>query len=512
MPPPTLTIPGAARSAAARWPDATALIEGDRRWTFQALWRDALGFAAACQAAGLGHGDRVAIWAPNSREWILAALGAQTLGCVLVPLNTRFKGSEAAELIRRAGVRALFTVSEFLGVRYPALIAAEEVPDLERVILLDQLEDFLSAAAGADLDALDDAAAGLSPEDLSDIIFTSGTTGAPKGAMSAHGQVVAAITGWSERVGLREGDRFLIVNPFFHTFGYKAGWVACLLRGAAIAPMPVFDVEGAARLVEEARISVLPGPPTIYQSLLALQSTERRRDLSSLRVAITGAAPVPPVLIERMRRELGMERVVNGYGMTECSVICMSRPDDDAETVSSTCGPPLDGVELRCVDAEGGVLPVGEAGEIWVRSALVMRGYLDDEAATAAAIDAEGWLHTGDIGVLDARGYLKVTDRKKDMYICGGFNCYPAEIEKVLSEHPGVEVAAVIGVPDERMGEVGRAFIVPRPGAQLNETELLVWAREIMANYKVPRSIRIVADLPRNPAGKVLKTRLRDPA
>ncbi|WEK56776.1 MAG: FadD3 family acyl-CoA ligase [Candidatus Brevundimonas phytovorans] len=507
-----LSIPDAARRAAQRWPDATALIEGDQSWTFTALWRDALAFAAACQAMGLGHGDRVAIWAPNSREWILAALGAQTLGCVLVPLNTRFKGAEAADLIRRAGVRVLFTVSEFLGVRYPSLIATEDVPALERIVLLDQLDDFLAAGAEADLDALDAAAARLSPDDLSDIIFTSGTTGAPKGALSAHGQVVAVITGWSERIDLREGDRFLIVNPFFHTFGYKAGWVACLLRGAAIVPMPIFDVEGAASLVEAARITVLPGPPTIYQSLLTLQNTDRRRDLSSLRVAITGAAPVPPVLIERMSRELGMERVVNGYGMTECSVICMSRPEDDAETVSSTCGPPLDGVELCCVDAEGRALPVGEAGEIWVRSALVMRGYLDDPAATAAAIDADGWLHTGDIGVLDARGYLKVTDRKKDMYICGGFNCYPAEIEKVLSEHPGVEIAAVIGVPDERMGEVGRAFIVLRPGAQLTETELLAWAREIMANYKAPRSIRIVPDLPRNPAGKVLKTRLRDHA
>ena len=504
------SIPAAARLAAHRWPTATALIENGREWTFEALWRDALSFAAGCQALGLGHGDRIGIWAPNSREWILTALGAQSLGCILVPLNTRFKGPEAAALICRARVRVLFTISEFLGVRYPGLIAASDTPGLETVVLLDQLDNFLSPAATADLDALDQAVGSLAPADLSDIIFTSGTTGSPKGALSSHGQVIAAIDAWSERVDLREGDRFLIVNPFFHTFGYKAGWVACLLKGAAVAPMPIFDVEGAARLIERARITVLPGPPTIYQSLLSLQSTAARRDLSSLRVAITGAAPVPPVLIGRMRQELSIDRVVNGYGMTECSVICMSHPGDDAETVSSTCGPPIDGIELRCVDDEGRTLPAGEAGEILVRSNLVMRGYLDDEAATAEAIDADGWLHTGDVGVLDSRGYLKVTDRKKDMYICGGFNCYPAEIEKVLSEHPGVEVAAVIGVADERMGEVGRAFVVPRPNTDLTEPELLAWSREMMANYKVPRSIRILAELPRNPAGKVLKTQLRD--
>jgi acyl-CoA synthetase (AMP-forming)/AMP-acid ligase II len=503
------TIPAAAQAAAERWPDAVALIEGEQRWTFQELWADARACASACLASGLTHGDRIAVWAPNGRGWVLAALGAQCVGATLVPLNTRFKGKEAGDLLRRAKVKILFTVSGFLGFDYRAMLADQDLPDLQEIVVLDALDAFVGRGKGAADPAVDAALSGVKPDDISDIIFTSGTTGAPKGALTAHRQVTQIFGDWAVRVDLRQGDRYLIVNPFFHTFGYKAGWVGSLLLGATMVPMPLFDVAEMVRLIEQHRISFIPGPPTIYQSLLAELAGGKPRDFSSLRVAVTGAAPVPPALVERMRKELGMQNVVNGYGMTECGAITMTRQGDDAETIAHTCGYPMPGMELRCVDDDGRDMPTGEAGEILVRSYAVMRGYLDDPKATAEAIDADGWLHTGDVGTLDARGYLRITDRKKDMYISGGFNCYPAEIEKLLSDHPAIEVAAVVGVPDERLGEVGKAFVVLRPGMTAEPSEIIAWARGAMANYKVPRHVEIVSDLPRNAGGKVLRMELR---
>jgi len=261
------------------------------------------------------------------------------------------------------------------------------------------------------------------------------------------------------------------------------------------------------RAVQEHRITVLPGPPTIYQTILDHPS---RRDfnLTSLRFAVTGAATVPVVLIERMQSELDFDIVLTAYGLTEASGFgTMCRTDDDPVTVATTCGRPIAGFELRIDSPDD-----GEAGEVLLRGENVMLGYLDDPAATAAAIDADGWLHTGDIGTVDAAGNLTITDRLKDMYICGGFNVYPAEVEQVLARLPGVADAAVIGVPDERLGEVGRAFVVARPGADLDDTTVISHTRKHLANFKIPRTVVFLAELPRNAAGKVVKPVLRETA
>lgn len=512
-PPPALpdTIPGAAKAAADRWPETPALIVGERQWTFAELWRDARATASAFCATGVVAGDRVAIWAPNSREWILAALGAQLLGAAIVPLNTRFKGQEAGDILRRSQAKLLIAPARFLGTDYLGLLGGEHLPQLLETIRPDTGWDaFLERGRGPGDPEIDAALALLDGEAVSDIIFTSGTTGRPKGVLGGHRQAIRNMSDWAFRVDLRAGDRYLIVNPFFHTFGYKAGWLACLLRGATIVPMAVFDASELASIVEARRISFLPGPPTIYQSLLQDLAGDKTRDFSSLRVAVTGAAPVAPALVSRMRDELGMTNIVNGYGMTECGAIAMTCQGDDPETVANSCGCPLPGIEVRCVGADGADLPSGESGELWVRGDAVMRGYLDDQEATDAAIDRNGWLHTGDVGSIDARGYLTITDRKKDLYISGGFNCYPAEIEKLLAGHPAIEMAAVIGVADERLGEVGKAFIVLRPGMTPDAREIIDWARANMANFKVPRHICFVAALPRNAAGKVLRTALRN--
>jgi acyl-CoA synthetase (AMP-forming)/AMP-acid ligase II len=501
------TIPHAAEAAARRFGNAPAITENAETWSFNQLWHHARTAASAFISAGTKSGDRIAIWAPNRRDWIIATLGAQIAGAAIVPLNTRLKGSEAGDILRRARVSILCTVSDFLGLDYPALIAGEDLPDLRQTLCFDRDWPAYIANASPDDPAVDAALAALTPDHISDILFTSGTTGSPKGVVSTHGRVIPMFTNWISVVDLREGDRYLIVNPFFHLFGYKAGWVACLLQGATMFPMPAFDTEKALAHIEHDRISFIPGPPTIYQSLLAAIAT-RPCDTSSLRVAVTGAATVPPVLVERMQSELGFATVVTGYGMTECGTITMCRSGDPIDLIASTCGRAMPGLEVRTVTDEGAIAAPGETGEIQVRGYGVMAGYLDDPAATAEAIDAEGWLHTGDVGVLDENGYLRITDRKKDMYISGGFNCYPAEIEKLLARHPAIEMVAVIGVADDRMGEIGRAFVVLRPGQNADEAAIIAWARDNIANYKVPRRVIITADLPRNASGKVVKTEL----
>ena len=500
------TIPHAAQAAAERFGGAEAVILLDHRVSFAELWDQARAAASAFLAGGIDAGDRVAIWAPNSLEWIVAALGAQSVGAAIVPLNTRLKGREAADQLRRSGCKMLFTVGDFLGTDYAALLADEDLPELMATVRFDRdWSEWLARGNGSDDPAVDAALAQIDGDTLSDIIFTSGTTGAPKGAMHTHSRVIPVFANWAHVTDLREGDRYLVANPFFHTFGYKAGWVAALLTGAAIVPMATLDVAEAIRLIEAEKISFIPGAPTIYQSLLA----QPKFDSSSLRVAVTGAATVPPVLVKRMHDELGFETVVTGYGMTECGNITMCRAGDPIELVASSCGRAVPELEVCIQGDDSALLPTGETGEIVVRGRGVMLGYLDDPAATAAAIDAQGWLHTGDVGVLDGDGYLRITDRKKDMFICGGFNAYPAEIEKQLSAHPAVAEAAVIGVPDERLGEVGRAFVVLRPGASADADELVQWSRAEMANYKAPRSVVLVEALPRNASGKVVKAELK---
>lgn len=502
------TIPHAAEAAAKRWPNELALIEGRETRTFAQLWAECRRTASALLEAGIGRGDRVAIWAPNSRQWVVAAVAAQSCGAAIVPLNTRLKGREAGDILRRTRSRMLLTVESFLGIDYPALIAKEDLPDLEQTVMLERLDEYSAIGAGEDDPRIDAALAAIGPDDISDIMFTSGTTGLPKGVLMTHGRILPQVGVWIGNTGLAHGERYLIANPFFHSFGMKVGWVACLLAGAVMVPMPQFDVAEAIRLIEQERIAFLPGPPTIFQMLLA-EREKQPFDCSSLRGGTTGAATVPPVLIERIRSELGMRDIITAYGMTECVNVTSCRPGDPVELIAQTCGAAIPGNEVIIAGDDGREVPRGETGEIWVRGIGVMLGYLDDPAATTEAIDPAGWLHTGDVGTMDANGYVRITDRKKDMFISGGFNVYPAEVEKILAAHPAVGMIAVVGTPDERMGEVGVAFIVPRPDARVVPEEIIAWSRDNMANYKVPRRVVVVDDLPRNASGKVLKIDLK---
>ncbi|MEU2492048.1 FadD3 family acyl-CoA ligase [Streptomyces sp. NPDC007883] len=507
------SVPRLVRSAAERHGDREAVVEGRTRVTYAELGERVDRAAAACIAAGVEPGDRVAVWAPNTLEWIVSALGAVSAGAVLVPLNTRFKGTEAAYVLARSRAKLLFVTGTFLGTSYVASLrrAEVELPHLEQVVVLADSapedyrtwKDFLAggdAVAVSRVRARADAVESSAP---SDIVFTSGTTGAPKGAVITHAQTLRCYAIWAELAGLREGDRYLIVNPFFHTFGYKAGIVACLMRGATMVPQPVFDADTVLANIASERISVLPGPPTLHQSLLDHPARDAY-DLSALRLVVTGAAVVPLRLVERLRGELRIGTVLTAYGLSEASgIVTMCRRGDDPATIAATSGRAIPGTEVR-VRAEP-----GEPGEILVRGHNVMQGYFEDRVATAEAVDADGWLHTGDVGVLDAAGNLRITDRIKDMFIVGGFNAYPAEIEQLLGLHPDVADVAVIGVPDGRLGEVGKAYAVRRAGSTLTADDLIAWSRREMANYKVPRSVEFVVELPRNASGKVLKTELR---
>jgi len=524
------TVPRLVEDAARRHGATEALVDGDLRLTYAQLAPEVDRYARGFVAAGVGAGERVAIWSPNSAEWMLAALGALRAGAVLVPLNTRFKGGEAAYILRNAGATMLVTVRGFLGVDYPALLAAEETGGLGRVVVLRDEGDteaagpagvplvglpaFLAAGDGVSPSETAARAAAVRPDDVSDLIFTSGTTGHPKGAATTHAQSLRTFGTWSSIVGLGSGDRYLVVNPFFHTFGYKAGILACLMAGATVVPEPVFDAAAVLTRIAAERITVLPGPPTLYQTLLA-DPRRSAYDLSSLRLGVTGAAVVPVELVQAMRDELGFETVLTAYGLTEsCGTVTMCRRSDPPDVVSGTSGRAIPGLEVRVV-ADGTEVPVGEPGEIVVRGYTVMSGYWGNDEATAEAIDAEGWLHTGDVGVMDAAGNVTITDRVKDMYVVGGFNAYPAEIEAILRVHEGVAQVAVVGIPDERMGEVGCAYVVPTAGSAGTADPdalgraLLSWSRGAMANYKVPRSVVLVDTLPVNASGKVLKRELR---
>ncbi|HMZ13788.1 MAG TPA: FadD3 family acyl-CoA ligase [Mycobacterium sp.] len=473
------TIPEMVACAADRFGDAEAVVDGPLRLTFAEVADRVRRAAGAFANLGVDRGDRVAIWAPNSAYWMIAAFGVLTAGGVVVPVSTRYKTAEAADIITRSGAKVVLVEKGFLG---------QDFTTPPGVPALDLKSGFLEDGAPFER--------AVTGTDIADIIYTSGTTGRPKGVMMNHAQNLRMYAEWCDLADLRRGDRYLIVNPFFHTFGYKAGCLASFIRGATMLPVPVFDIDTVVELIAAERITMLPGPPTLYHSLLAV---EDKAKLATLRAGVTGAADVPVELIRRVHEELPFQTLATGYGLTEAGTATMSRPGDSFEDVATTAGLPVADVEVR----------LAGDGEVLVRGYSVMQGYFDDPAATAEAIDADGWLHTGDLGEFTGSGRLRIVGRKKDMFIVGGFNAYPAEIEGFLMEHPAVAQAAVIGVPDERLGQVGKAFVVRKRHSEVGADELIAWSRDRMAGFKVPRSVEFLDALPLNATGKVMKDQLR---
>src|SRR5439155_5757664 len=398
-------------SAADEFCAELAVVDGDMRLTYAELLDRARTFGAALVAAGIEPGDRVAIWAPNGAAWIVALLGLLRAGAVLVPINTRFKGAEAADVLFRSRARVLVTVTDFLGTDYVAMLGGTgvELPELATVVVAEgeAWDAFLARATDDDRTEVDRRAAAVTADDPADILFTSGTTGLPKGVVQTHGRTLCVATDWVAMTGLTAGDRYLMINPYFHMFGFKAGILASVAAAATMLPEAVFDVDRVLSRVAEEQVTVLPGPPTLYQSILD-HPDRGRHDLSSLRVAVTGAADIPVELIRRIVDELPFPTIITGYGLTEGGTAAATSRDDDLETIATSVGRPRPGFELRIVDSEDREVGPGDAGEILLRGGSIMSHYLDDPEATAQALSRDGWLRTGDLGMIDQNGCLRI--------------------------------------------------------------------------------------------------------
>jgi acyl-CoA synthetase (AMP-forming)/AMP-acid ligase II len=511
------TIPGVVERAAAAYAGRPALVSPAGTAgtvTFDELLEVVRAAAGGLVEAGVGTGDRVALWAPNTAEWAMASLAVLFAGGSVVPINTRYTAVEAAVLVRRAGCRVVLAQGE-RGGRSLAREAAG-MPGPATVVSLGATTPGLAswaelAGASSSSAELDRRLTVLTPDDVSHVQYTSGTTGAPKGAMLRHGAMVETTSSWAEVVGLTVGDCYPVVSPFSHIGGHKAGLLACLLAGATTIPVASFDPAGFARLVAHHGVTVVQGPPTLFHALI--ERAQGGSDaFGTLRVGVTGAAVIPPTLVRDMLDVLGLQLVVTAYGLTETTGVCtMTRPGDPIDVVAETSGRPIAGVEVRIVDESGVPLPPGSRGEIAVRGIGIMKGYLDEPEATRDTMRGE-WLASGDIGWIGEDGNLRIVDRVKDMVVVGGFNVYPAEVERVLLEHPAVAQVAVIGLPDARMGEVPGAFVVPVEGAVMDVEALVGFAAEQLAKFKVPRTVWVVDRLPLNAAGKVAKAELRSDA
>ncbi len=497
-------------------PEAVAIVEGNKRITYKELDERVANCAKAFISAGIKSGDRVGLWAPNSTEWIVIALGIQSVGAALVPINTRYKSGEAAYPLQKTEAKLLFTADGFMGIEggeASAKVRKEGGAEIRTININgddmdeDSLSSFLSGAESIDDDRRVQRLNNVSDTTLSDIMFTSGSTGKPKGVRHLHGPTVRQTFNTVEENELSAVDRMLVINPFFHVFGYTGGWMPALFSGATVYPFPVFDVDQVLEIIQEEGITYFPGPPTIFHSLLEHPRLQDY-DMNSLRFSLTGSADVPVDLIQRMIDELTFDRVVQAYGMTECGTATNTVASDSPETIATTIGKASKDLEVRVVDDKNKPAEAGEKGEIVVRGYAVMDGYLDDDDATAAAIDQEGWLHTGDLGTYDENGYFKILGRIKDMIIVGGFNVYPAEVEDMMREHPSIRDVALIGVPDDRLGEVGCAFVIVREPIQ--QDELFLWCRETMANFKVPRYIKFIDEFPLTGSNKISKLALRE--
>lgn len=530
MNPEHATIPELIRWSAATYGDTLAVIDRDRRITYTELGALIDQAAQAMVASGIQAGDAVSVWAPNRWEWIVAGLATARAGGILVPVNTRFKGGEAGYVLATAKVKMLFIADGFLDTDYVASLEDQDLPDLVEIVDMtaDRVAagaeaprgasqrnvtafgDFMARGEGTEhRDEIDRRSDAVGIDDINLVMFTSGTTGLPKGVQVRGSAIIRVFDPCATGLGVGQGDPYLLVNPYFHAFGFNCGIIVSLVKGATNVPVAIFDATDVLELIQRERITVFPGPPALFQSLLNHPDLESY-DISSLRGCMTGAATIPVEMVIAMKERLGFSTVVTAYGMTETSGLATyTRAGDSPEIVAGTSGRAGDGIELRIVDDELNDVPLGSEGELLVRGFQVTPGYLDDPDKTAETITPDGWLRTGDVAVMDADGNIDITDRKKDMFIMGGFNAYPAEIERMMIEHPDIGIVAVIGVPDDRMGEVGAAFVIPAPGATIVEAEIIAWCRERMANYKVPRFVRALDALPMTASGKVQKPELR---
>lgn len=511
-------------------PDGVGIVHGERRLTWREVQDESLRVARALLARGVGPGDNIAVWLPNHPEWLLLWLGAMRIGAVVVPVNTRYKPEEVAYVLRTSDATCLFLEESFLGTDHRAAFEqvcpgwgrqgsgrSDVLPELRHLVVLgaaepgpDSYEVFLSGGAQVPGERVREAEAAVVPASPLLIVFTSGTTGHPKGVVHTHSaaRMIDAVAEWFQ---LGPEDRVLGHLPLFHVGGVFSSFAVALLRGAAIVQMDRWDAGEALRLVEQEGITVLSGIPTHFVDLLDSPDL-RRRDTSTLRTGWIGGSRIPAEVVRGAREVLGIAALLPVYGMTELtSSTTLGRPTDSDASVMLGRGVPLGGYDVAVVDPDSRrPLETGAEGEVAVRGYTVMQGYYKDPAATAAVLDAQGWFYTGDLGVFDDEGYLRITGRRTDMFIVGGNNVNPADVEKVLIGHPAVKQVHVCARPDERMGEVAVAFVEVAEGQTLTEQDVLEYATGRLASFKVPRAVVFLTAWPRTSTGKVQRSSLRE--
>jgi fatty-acyl-CoA synthase len=509
-----------------RFPDRPAVIYQGRRLTYRDLDEAVDQLARGLMALGVKKGDKIGLWMPNRPEWVVAYFAIARIGAVVVPMNTRYKAHEVHYILENSEATALFMVDSFVGIDYVSMIEGvrKDLPGLQHVIVHGDHRggmatfEQVSELGGEHLPdgALEEREATCDPQDNVFILYTSGTTGNPKGAMLSHHNIAQNARQVTEVLHASEDDVFLLGVPFFHCFGCVMGIAGAITWGASLIPMPVFKAKEALELVEEEAVSVLYGVPTMF--VLELEEARKgkadrsRYDIASLRTGIMAGAPCPVEVMRGTMEELGCN-VSIAYGLTEASpVITMTRFDDSLERRVETVGRPLPGIEVKIADDGHQPLPAGEMGELACRGYNVMLGYYKMPDKTAEVIDADGWLYSGDLATMDEEDYVRIVGRKKDMLITGGFNVYPAEIEEYLFTHPKVQNVSVVGVSDTVMGEVAIAYIIPREGESLDPQEIVDYCAGEIANFKVPRYVEVVSAFPMTQSGKVQKFLLREAA
>jgi fatty-acyl-CoA synthase len=526
-----LTIAQLLERTAVAHAERDAMVGGGRRVSWAQARDESRALAKGLMAAGIGHGDHIALWMPNQIEWVTMWFATAYVGAVLVTVNTRYKTEEVRYILGQSDARLLIMVREFLGIDYVGMLSrlcpslgsgavpnADDFPELERVVLLgDPVEpgtqpfaDFIAAAASIGDAELDAAAAAVDYDDPTIIVYTSGTTGHPKGAVHSH-QILRNEHSIAEAMDIGPESRVMNHMPFFHVAGGFTGILPPLITGGAMLVVDRWDPTAAFELIERERATVMSGIPTHFIDLINHPDRDRY-DTSSLRTGWIGGANNPPEVIDAAIAKLGLDGILPVYGMTETtSITTISRLDDPREVVLAGKGRPVSNFELKIADPDTSEdQPAGVEGEVWVRGHPVMQGYYANAEATAAVLDADGWFRTGDLGVLDEHGYLSITGRRSDMFIVGGSNAYPAEIEIALTEHPSIKQAYVVGVPHERLGEVGFAFVEPVAGSSLAQQDVVAFCGERLADYKVPRFVELVTDWPLTATGKIERFRLSE--
>lgn len=499
-----MTVPEAIAQTAQLFPHRKAVIFGDREHTYLDLDASVTRVAKGLVSIGIKPGDRVAIMALNSDAYVFAYAGIMRAGASVVPVNPVLKPDEVAYMLRDSEAKAVIALEALKPVVEAAAARLAHAPFVVTVGGGGEpgsLESWLSA------DATDGALPPVSAQDVAAILYTSGTTGRPKGAMLTHGNLVANATACRQAIRFTEDDIIMTVLPMFHSYAATVGVVLPLLTGACIVVVERFAPLEVPGVFQRRKCTVLPCVPAMCVALLRARPHIPDDALDSLRLCVSGGAPFPVELMQRFEQAFGVT-VIEGDGPTECGPVTSVNPVE-GERKPGSIGLPIPTVEMKIVNDDDEELPDGEIGEICVRGPSVMAGYLNQPEATAEAMRG-GWFHTGDLGYRDEDGYYYIVDRKKDMLIVGGLNVYPREVEEVLHTHPAVLEAAVIGVPDEIRGERVRAVVVLREGAQAQGPDLIRHCRERLANFKVPKDVVFVDELPKTLTGKVLKRELRD--